>query len=220
MLVSTSTTLPYHGEVGRKALHLLALTIPLGMGWLGRPLSLALLGPLVFIAISADVARAYSPAVNRFIRWLFGLLMRDEELPEYSGDIRFNGASCVLVGAFLLAVLFPFRVAVPVLVMTMLADAAAALVGRRWGRHPWGSLSSTVEGTSAFVATGLLIMACFPAIALGPAVAGVTIAALVEAVPLPINDNIRVPLAAAVVVAGGEALLHGHPFLAFAIHLP
>lgn len=212
----SDSTLPYSGEVRRKALHLLALTIPLGMAWLGRSLSLRFLGPLVVIAVCADVARTYSPTFNTFIRWLFGPLMREEELPEAGGGVQLNGATCVLVGAFLLAVIFPFRVAVPVLVMTMLADAAAALVGRRWGRHPWGSLSSTVEGTAAFVGTGLLIMSFFPAVAFGPAAAGVGAAAVIEALPLPINDNIRVPLAAAVVVAGSEALFLGRPFSVWA----
>lgn len=201
--------LPYRGEIGRKALHLLALVIPFGMGWLGRPLSLALLGPAVLIAVGADVLRAHWPPFNRLIRWLFAPLMREEELPRTTGDVRFNGATCVLVGAFILAILFPLRIAVPVLIMTMLADAAAALIGRRWGRNNWGSLSSTVEGTGAFVATGLLVMAFFPAVAVGPAFAGVVVAAAVEALPIPINDNIRVPVAAAVVVVGGEALLLG-----------
>jgi dolichol kinase len=63
-----------------------------------------------------------------------------------------------------------------------------------------------MEGTAAFVATGLGVMAFVPSIATGPAVAGVGVAALVEALPLPINDNIRVPVAAALTVLGTEAL--------------
>lgn len=186
------------------------------MWWIGMPTVLYLLAPAAIAAIAADIARAHMTSFNGLIRWIFGPLMRADELPETGGGIRLNGATCVLVGAALMALLFPLRVAVPVLVMTMLADAAAALVGRRLGRHPWGSLSSTVEGTAAFVATGLALMAYFPALAYGPAAAGVLIGAFVEALPLPANDNIWVPVVAGFVVAGGETLFLGTSFPLFA----
>jgi dolichol kinase len=82
-------------------------------------------------------------------------------------------------------------------------------VGRRIGRHNWGSLSATVEGSTAFVLTGFAVMAAFPSLAFAPAAASVVVAAAIEALPLPVNDNIRVPLAAALVVVGGEALTLG-----------
>lgn len=204
-------TFSYTAEIGRKTLHLLALVIPFGMWGLGRPLALYVVGAGALVAIAADLTRAYSSVFNEWIRWIFGPLMRAEELPDVGEGVTFNGATCVLVGAALLALLFPLRVAVPVLTMTMLADAAAALVGRRLGRHPWGRLSATVEGSAAFVATGLAVMAGFSSLAFGPAAASVLGAAVVEAVPAPVNDNIRVPLVAAAVLVGGEALLLGRP---------
>lgn len=214
--MSRDASLSYTGELGRKTLHLLALSIPLGMRWVGMPLALYILGPMALVAVTADVARAYSTPFNTWIRNFFGPLMREEELPEVGAGIRFNGATWVLVGAVLLVLLFPLRLAVPVLATTMLADAAAAIVGRRWGRHAWGSLSATVEGSAAFVATGLAVMACFPAVSFGPAAAGVVGGATVEALPLPVNDNVRVPLTVALLVAGSEALFLGRPFPLFA----
>ena len=215
-MTSTPSHFSYSAEIGRKTLHLLALVIPLGMWVLGTPVALYVLALGAAIAVGADVARAYSPWFNDWIRVIFGPLMRDEELRAVGTGVTFNGATCVLVGAALLTLIFPLRVAVPVLTMTMLADAAAALVGRRVGRHPWGSLSATVEGTAAFVATGLGVMALFPALAYGPAAVAVVVAAAVEALPLPVNDNIRVPLVAALVVAGGEALFFDQPLHLFA----
>jgi dolichol kinase len=208
-------TFSYSAEVRRKTLHLLALVIPLGLWWLGTPLALYGVGGLAMVAVAADVIRAFSATFNEWIRWVFGPLMREEELPEVNAGVTFNGATCVLVGAALLALVFPLRVAVPVLTMTMLADAAAALVGRRLGRHPWGRLSATVEGSTAFVATGLVVMIWFPALALGPALAAVVVAAVVEALPLPVNDNIRVPLVAAAVVVGSEVVFLGQPLRLF-----
>lgn len=179
------------------------------------PLALYILGPAALLAAVADVARAYSDWFNRFIRRVFGPLMRPEELPEVRSGVRYNGATCVLVGAALVTILFPLHLAVPVLATTMLADAAAALVGLRIGRHTWGRLSATVEGSAAFVGTGVMVMAFFPAISLGAGVAGVVVGAAVEALPLPINDNVRVPLAMALVVAAVDAIVLGRPFPLF-----
>lgn len=205
----SSSSLSYTGEIQRKALHLLALVIPLGMAWLGSPAALYIVGGSALVAVGADLLRAYSAPFSEWIRWIFGPLMREEELPEVGTGVTFNGATCVLVGAALLALLFPLRVAVPVLTMTMLADAAAALVGRRWGRHPWGTLSSTVEGSAAFLVTGATVLMAFGSFGVWPAAAGVGSAALVEALPLRINDNIRVPIVAATCVVGVEALVLG-----------
>lgn len=190
----------YGAEIKRKALHLLALVVPVGMGWLGNPAALYVLVPVTALAVGADVLRAYSVPFNRFIRSLFGPLMREEELPEVGTGVVVNGASCVLVGATVLAALFPMDIAVPVFVMTMIADAAAALVGRRMGRHPWPGSSHTMEGSAAFVATGLAVLAFFPSVSLPAAAVGVIAGAAVEAGPLPVNDNIRVPVVSALVI--------------------
>lgn len=214
--MASSSQFSYSAELQRKALHLLALVIPLGMWGLGVPLALYLLVPSALLAVAADLLRACSVSFNEWIRWIFGPLMRAEELPAVGTGVTFNGATCVLVGATLLAILFPLRVAVPVLTMTMLADAAAALVGRRFGQHSWGSFSATVEGSAAFVCTGLAVMAVFPSLTVLPAVLAVLAAAVVEAVPLPVNDNIRVPLAAAAVVGAVEVLVLHQSFSLFA----
>ncbi len=208
--IDRQPSVSYTAELGRKGLHLLALVIPLGMWWVGLPTALYLLVPASLVAVGADIARAYSKRFQALIRWIFGFLMRAEELPPVGSVVRFNGATCVLVGATLLALLFPLRIAVPVLVMAMLGDAAAALVGRRIGRHHWGSWASTIEGSAAFLGTGTVVIVCFPSLAVGPALAGVVGAAIAEALPLPFNDNIHVPLVAAFIVAVGEAVLLGH----------
>ncbi len=210
-------TFSYAAELRRKALHLLALVIPLGMWGLGPPLALYVVGAGALVAVAADLIRAYSPIFSEWIRWIFGPLMRADELPDVGEGVTFNGATCVLVGAALLALIFPLRVAVPVLTMTMLADAAAALVGRRLGHHPWGRLSATVEGSAAFVVTGLAVMSGFSSFAFGPAAVSVLVAAVVEALPAPVNDNIRVPLIAAAVVVAGEALVLGRPVSLFPV---
>lgn len=198
-------------EAKRKALHLLALVVPLLMGILGKPTALALLVPSAALGLAADVWRAYSPGFNRFIRRLFGPLMRGTELPPVGTGVRVNGATCVLIGAALTTWIFPLHVAVPVFAMFMIADAAAALVGRRFGRTPWLDGPRTVEGSFAFVAAGCVVMAFFPALPTGVSLAAVLTAAAAEAAPLPVNDNIRVPLAGCAVVAALHVWWLGQP---------
>lgn len=192
--------IPYREEVKRKAIHLLALVVPLGMALLGKLWSIYLLVPMAILAVCADILRVRSEAFARFIHRIFGSMMRLEERPPLGGPVTINGATWVLLSAAVLALVFPIRIAVPSFVMFMLSDAAAALVGRRFGRLHWGNNPRTVEGSAAFIGTGLVVMAFFSHIAFWIGAVSVVIAALAEALPGPFNDNLRVPMVAATVI--------------------
>ena len=211
---SSEHEIPYPAELKRKALHLLALMAPLTVTVLGKTWSLALLLPGAALALTADVLRVRSAPFARFIDRLFGPLMRSEERPPVGGPVSINGATWVLISSGLLILIFPVRIALAAFVMFMIADAAAAVVGRRLGRVHWGSSARTVEGSLAFLATGLAIMGAF---ALGGYVTFWTGAAAAffgcaaEALPKPLNDNIRVPLVAASVLFVLERFALGVP---------
>lgn len=192
--------IPYRAEMLRKAIHLVALVVPLGMALLGKTWSLYLLVPAALLAVTADVLRVRSAGFARFIRRIFGPLMRQEEQPPVGGPITINGATWVLVSAALLAFVFPIRIAVPAFVMFMLSDAAAALVGRRFGRLHWGRSARTVEGSAAFLGCGLVVIGLFGDITFWVGAVSVGAAALAEALPRPFNDNLRVPMVAAAVI--------------------
>lgn len=212
---SETSALPYHAELKRKALHVLALVVPLGMGWMGMPEALYVLVPLSLLGLAGDALRAVSPRFNRFIRRFFGPLMRTQELPPPGHGIVINGATWVLVSATLLGIVFPLYVAVAVFAMFMVSDAVAALVGRRWGRWYWPKSPRTVEGSMAFLLTGLGVIACFPSLSFGIGAAGTAAACVAEALPGPGNDNLRVPMTGAVVVVLLERLVLGQPIMLF-----
>ncbi len=204
-----SLTISYSAELKRKAIHLGALVLPAGILVLGRTVALWILGPLAVFALVCDVLRVRVNAVHRFITWLFAPIMRPEEQPPFGGPVVINGATWMCVSAALCTFFFPEPIAAAALAMLMVGDGAAAVVGRRYGRTRYPSSPKSVEGSAAFFVTGLLAAIPFgmlpeegvtlPALAIGAATA-----AIVEALPIPLNDNVRVPL-----VAGAVMLLLG-----------
>ena len=179
--------------------------IPLGIllldGWTvaGLPLSAVILAPLAALALALDVARVRSRSIRDFLHRWFVWLMRPEEVPPFGGSITFNGATMMCTSAALCAALFPAGVAAAALAMLMVGDGAAAVIGRRFGRHRWPGTPKSVEGSLAYAVTafgiGLAVVA-WPGAELGlvPCAVGAVSGAIVEALPLPVNDNLRVPL--------------------------
>ncbi|HET6568587.1 MAG TPA: phosphatidate cytidylyltransferase [Rhodothermales bacterium] len=203
-----SAQIPYSAELKRKALHLLALVVPYFMAVNGKP-SLLVLAPLALLALLGDYLRARSETFSRFILRLFGFMMRVEEVPPLGGPVKINGAAWVLVTATLLTFIFPVDIAVTALVLFMLADAMAAIVGRPYGVHRWPGTRRTVEGSLAFVATGLLVVAAVPFLAFWVGVVAVMFAAAAEVLPGPLDDNVRVPFTAAAVIFALERFAQG-----------
>ncbi len=207
--------IPYRAELQRKALHLVALVVPVSMGLLGKTASLVFLMPLAFAALTADILRSRSTAFASFINRIFGFMMRADELPPVGGPISINGATWVFVTASLLTFVFPVRIAAVAFGMFMVSDAAAALVGRRFGRTHWGTGPRTVEGSLAFITTGFVVMAAVPATAFWIGAVSVLCAGIAEIPPRPFNDNVRVPFVAATVIFLLERFIAGLPVTLF-----
>ncbi len=210
------TGISFAGELRRKALHLLALALPLAVLYLGRDRAVDILIPLTVLMLAADILRVRWRWLNVFVQMVFGPMMRKSELPPTGSPVVLNGATWTMVSITVLTVLFPVSLVVVAFGMAMLGDAAAALFGRSFGKHPWGRKGCTLEGSGAYLiaalGTGLAItglaitevqIAGIPSenmiIFVSLLVAGGA-ATIVEALPLPGNDNLNAPLAAAIVL--------------------
>lgn len=198
--MSNATAISLSAEMKRKALHLLALVLPLGILLADRIVSVVILGLVSALALAGDWARVRLPAARRVLHTLFGPMMRPEEVPPLHGRVTINGATWMCVSALLCVLLFPLPVAAAALVQLQVGDAAAALFGRWMGRHHWPGSPKSVEGTLAFAVTALssswggalVIPGAF--VPLGALVAGSIVAAAAEAISMGVNDNVRVPL--------------------------
>ncbi|MEM1118021.1 MAG: diacylglycerol/polyprenol kinase family protein [Bacteroidota bacterium] len=192
--------IPYVAELQRKAIHLLALVLPAAILVLPRPTAPIVLTVLAVLAVGLDVARQRVPAVRRLlVDKAFGWMMRPEELPPEGAPLVFNGAVWMFASAAVCAWLFAPGIAAAALAMLMVGDGAAAVIGRRFGRTRWPGSPKSVEGTLGYAAFAFLIglgVVVWPGsgVGVGTVALGAGVGAAIEALPIPVNDNLRVPV--------------------------
>ena len=189
-----AATIDFRAEIVRKAIHLCSLSIPTVYYFISRETALAILVPLALVSLLVDVARYRSEAVARwFYRW-FGFLLRKRELDARSQ--RLTGATNILLSAVACVLIFPKIITVHAFAILIVADITSALVGRRYGKHPF--LAKSREGTIAFFVAAVVVVLVAPkftgsAIEYGIALLAAAIGAVVEASSTRIDDNITVP---------------------------
>jgi dolichol kinase len=191
-------------ELYRKSIHVASVAVPLLVWVLPRGPGLGLLGAAVAVALTVEWARFRL----RWARYHFlratRLLLRPHERTSIAG------ATHMAIAYLLALLLFPKPIAIAAMLYNGLGDAAAALVGKRWGRHRvrWGK---SWEGASAALAVNLAVGALVPGIPIAAAVAGGFAAALLEFLPLPIDDNPRVTLGGGAAAWAAAAILASRP---------
>jgi dolichol kinase len=191
-------------ELARKSFHMSSTLLPLAVWLLPRGLSLALLVPAAVVALTVDVARL---RVRRF-RYLFFRLTRT--MLRHHERHGLTGGTWMAVSYALALLILPKPIAVAAMLFNGLGDAAAALVGKRFGRHrtAWGkSWEGFAAGVVTNLAVGLSISALAPALSPAGAVLGAVAAASLEFAPLPLDDNVRVTLGGGLAAWLGSVLL-------------
>ena len=181
--------LSWKGEICRKGIHLLSLSMPIGYFLLNSQTVLICLGLALFISFVFDMLRVLgNHKVKSFFGDNFGFLLRPREKKSLSGS------TTILLAGLLVYIFFDLSVAAAAMVIIVIGDTAAAFFGRLLGRIKFRSKS--LEGTLAFIITSAIIVTLVPGLSYLIAFAGVLVGALVEILPIPIDDNITVPLAA------------------------
>lgn len=184
-------------EARRKAIHLSFIVLPLELllrvlPWprTHRDFRLLFLA-LTAVAITIDVLRIHQRRVRTFFRLFFGEMIREHE------RMSLLGSSYLLLAALIAIEVFPQRLAAAALGFTVLGDAMGALVGKAWGRHR--VFNKSLEGAAGCLVACLLWadvvarVAHVPWLVLG---VGAVTATVVEALPIPLDDNLGITLAA------------------------
>jgi len=179
-------------EDWRRALHAASSAFgPLAFQLPGHGGTLAL-ASLAGLALVLEGARKTIPTVQRVVGTLGRAVFRPGE------ERGISGPTALAVGYLAAWSLFDARSAAAAIVVAGLADPAAALVGRRWGR-PGGKSMAGSAACAGTAAVTLLACGYSPASAL----IGGAVAAVAERAPWRAADNILVPLA----VGGALAIL-------------
>jgi dolichol kinase len=208
LLASLPTTVPDHrvARISRTNLSRSVFHAAMGLGAallyhfvLTRTQAIVIMAVVVSTFTGLELGRRRSSAMNDFLMRL-PLIKRIARPHEY---FRVNSATYFAFGLLLAAIAFP-QVAVELgCVILAVADPVASTLGRRFGRTKLYRDKSLV-GTSAFIGAGaaagaLYLALLFPAVLNPGAVVllAVGAAAAAEALTSRLDDNLTIPLAAA-----------------------
>jgi dolichol kinase len=180
-------------EITRKIVHLATLVVPVGYLLTSEETVLIFLVPFFLCFLTVDLLRHFhSGLASLFRKYFFGRVLREEEKPTFMGSTYF------LFSTILTLLLFPKSIAIASLLILILADSSAALVGKGIGRVPiWGK---TLEGSMAFLFTSLLIVLIYPGLNRFSGSLAALGATVIEILPIKVNDNLTIPLVAGAIM--------------------
>jgi dolichol kinase len=178
-------------ELQRKSIHLGMIIIPVWVYF--TPKNWGLLGLIIatFATVVLDLLRLTDHRLRQFFLRLFRSLIRSHEEEHLLGSTYF------MIAALLSVLAFEKMIAISALTFLIIGDTVAAVVGKRFGTPLyWGK---SLQGSLGCFVSCLLIGAALldePLIA----VAGALAATIAEALPVPMDDNMRVPIVSGLVM--------------------
>ena len=180
-------------ELKRKAIHLFALVIPISYYFLPQNTALLFYVPLALGSIVVDVIRIKKYHLGRVLTWILRPILR---MHERRG---FTGSSYILSAMVLSIIFFEKRIAVAGISFIIVGDVSAALIGRIFGKIKIIEKKS-MEGSSAFLFSCIIIAWVIPGLPFWIGIVGACVATIIEALPMPIDDNFIVPLLSGLVM--------------------
>lgn len=176
--------------MGRRLFHLFGTSLfPLLSLFISREVLLwAVMGTTAGFLLF-EGARLVLPGVNRWFFSSFGALLRGEEVG------RPTGASYVLISTLIVFLIFDKGIAAISLLFLAIGDPMAGLVGGTLGRIRFfgKSLGGSMAAFLACLGIGFPIANAL-GIHLPVVLAGALSASVVEFLPLPVNDNLTMPI--------------------------
>ena len=175
---------------GGAFLPILAFYLPLGK-------LLIVVYALASVSLAVEAFRLLIPKMNRWLlRWLDSVFKEKERA-------KLTGASYLLFATIIVFLVFDKEIAILSLLFLALGDPVAATFGEKFGkRKVWGkSLEGTLAGFLACVILGLLLVNSAIPFSQPAVIAGAASAAIVELLPLSLDDNLTIPLASATIMA-------------------
>lgn len=177
----------------REAIHACGFTVPFLSSLVGKYAVALLIVAVTFLYVASEVAMMEGKRVP-IISWIVGHAATKAELYEFATAPVFFA-----LGILFTLLLFPASAGNAAVAVFALGDSAAATVGKTLGRKKLSfNKGKTFEGLAAGLFAGFLAALVYvnPLKAL---IAAAT-ATIIECLPLPINDNLIIPLTTAFVL--------------------
>ena len=199
--MSEKKPISYWEEIKRKGVHLSSLWMVAATLLLGKHqwISCLIFGALLLLTLVSEHDYANNGKyLGRLYGKLFGKMLRDDVKP---GQWIVSGGAPVLAAALLMNLLFQPLIAAGAMAVMLTGDAAAALIGRKFGKHKAVNGKSW-EGFFSFIAVGYGALAVVFALTGVPCkfylwgIAAVVLAAVAELFQkqLKVDDNFSIPL--------------------------
>lgn len=183
-------------EIKRKIVHLATLVIPVGYALTSEETVILFLVPFFLALLLVDLLRHFhSGMASLFQKYFFGKVLREEEEPTFMGSTYF------IFSTILTILLFPKSIAIASILILILSDTAAAVIGKWIGRIK--IFGKTIEGSMAFFLTSLLIVWIYPHLDRFSGSLAALGATLIEVLPIKVNDNLTIPLVAGAIMFFG-----------------
>jgi dolichol kinase len=180
-------------EIKRKIVHLATLIIPVGYALTSEESVILFLVPFFLALLSVDLLRHFhSGMASLFEKYFFRRVLREEEKATFMGSTYF------IFSTILTILLFPKSIAIASILILILSDTAAALVGKWIGKIK--IFGKTLEGSMAFLLTSLLIIWAYPNLNRFSGSLAALGATLIEVLPIKVSDNLTIPLAAGAIM--------------------
>ncbi|MCX6003300.1 MAG: hypothetical protein NTX46_02545 [Chloroflexi bacterium] len=168
---------------------LVGLAIGVAALFLPRVLLLSLLGVAAFLFLLFEFIRFMSPIVNQWFNSFFKLVLRGSETSHLTG------ASYLLLASLISFLIFTRDVAVVSVCFLAVGDALATVIGEyNGGKRLWNkTLESDLSCLLACLVVGFILYYAGLNVSVPTVVVGSIVAAIAEALPLPVDDNLTIP---------------------------
>ncbi len=183
---------PPLSETLRKGIHISSLVIPLSYRYLlgyNRRLAFLLLLAAFILSLIMEFYRLWHKTFRKTFYRMFGLVLRRHELKD------FTGATYLLFAAMLSVAIFKGEIAFCALVFLSVGDTFAAVIGMNYGRRKFIGMRKSLEGSLGCFVSCLIFGLIFYWNQPVMIVSGSLAAAVAELVNIPVDDNVKIPIA-------------------------
>ena len=190
-----SEVLSIKNELFRKSIHICNSLFAYALFFFDQREFAIIIGFCTIVILLFEIARIRSQKLNRLFMRILGQIIRD-----FEGRGRLTGATYVMVSSFFILILFDRYVCIASILIMSYSDTAAAIIGKKYGKTK--IFNKTLEGSLAFFLSSLIIvLAIYPEINLALGLIAISLATLVESLPIKIDDNLTVPLTLAIILS-------------------